>query len=499
MGNDPNNPNFNVGLQHTTGFVPGVSPPVATHPGYYNRPTVPHGAGARGSDNLGSTTDSNLMSPTQVRSMQQFLNNHGFQVAQDGVLGPQTKAAAAAFRTNHKAGAQWSAKFGVGIHKGAVGAASSGAPMAVTGAGGGSNTPASAGAGVGTTTPDAFSELLTSLLGQSGQVGSTLDPKGFGAAAAAPDLAAIGVDGQQIAKNPLQETQNQADISNWYGLDPNASSYKLSVLGRLAQAKAGDAAAATGASGNVADLAKSLAGSIGGSANDGSGMVAAAGANDAGTLAALGQANTDYENNMAPLLAAEATGAKTTEKTGNQAALLQLMQQQAADKGKAVADRAAGVASAVGTNNGVEQQRFADQGNLLSTLAQLKAVDPNANPLKDARLQAMINETNARTQAIQSGRGVNGTGASSKLTKANLGSLTAQVNGIANIGADHRIPAGMSVGGVVHLVGSALQAAGISKTDPRYQRLAQTIMGSYLDSNGQPLNIPGTWFGPNTK
>lgn len=430
--------------------------------------------------------------------MQQFLVNHGFQVAQDGVLGAQTKAAALAFRTNHKGGAAWSAKNGIGTHPGIAPSGPigpvGGAPGAVTGAG--------AGAAPGSTDPTstaagAFQQLLNALLSKSGSVGTTMDPTSFGNAAAASDTAATAADGMQIKQNPLQEAQNQQDISSWYGLDPKASSFKLSVLGRLAQAKTGDAAAATAGSSNVASLAQALASSIGGSANDGSSTVAAAGANDAGTLAALGTANTDYENNMAPLLAAEATGAKSQEKGSNQAALLQLLQQRAADQGKAVTDRATGVASAIGANNGVDQQRFADQGNLLSTLAQVAAVDPNAAPMKDAELQSIIDENNAKAHAIATGGSVSGRAAAPKTV--NLGSVTANVTNMLGVGSDRKLPKGTSLGAVARLIGSQLQAEGIQKTDPRYQRLAQTIIGSYLLPDGSGVNVPAGWFGPNTQ
>lgn len=433
------------------------------------------------------------MTPTQVKAMQQFLTNHGFQVSQDGILGPQTKAAAAAFRANHKGGAQWSAKNGTGVHP-----ASTGAPGAVTGSGAtvGGTAPTPTGPAAPTAETE-FTALLNSLLSKSGSVGTTMNPTSFGNAAAAPDTAAAAADALQVKENPLQEAQNQQDISSWYGLDPNSSSYKTSVLGMLANAKTGDAAAGTAASSNIANLAQALAGSIGGSANAGSGTVAASGANDAGTLAALGTANMDYENNIAPLLAAEATGAKTNETNSNQQALLQLLQQQATDQGNATAARATGVASAIGSNNGVAQQNFANQGNLLSTLAQVASVDPNAAPLKDAEVQSIINENQAKAQAIASGKSATGT--TPAPTKVNLGSITANVTNMLGVGSDQRIPKGTSLGAMARLIGSQLQAEGITKSDPRYQRLAQTVMGSYRMPDGSGINIPASWFGPNTQ
>jgi hypothetical protein len=452
------------------------------------------------------------MTPTQVRAMQQFLNNHGFQVAQDGIMGPQTKSAAAAFRANHKGGDAWSKTNGINVHPGLSATTGMGPhhgpgynPNPGGDGSGSGGTGSGAGTGTGTDGTDAggaLQALLQSLLGGGGNVGTGYDANSFGNAAAAPDMATAQALARQIGANPKQEAQNQADISQWYGLDPKGAGYKLSVLGRLAQAKAGDAQAATDIGGNMGDLAKSLAGSIGGAANDGSGSVLAAGQNSAGTVAALGQAQSDYESNMDPLLRAEAVGAASREKGSNSQALLDLQDKLAAARGQAQADRAGGVMGATDKNNALAQQRFANQGNLLSTLAQMQAADPNstANTLSTAKTKAQINEINAQTAKAKAAAMhlVNGS-STPKQTKASLGDLTAQIGGIAGIGADHRLPPGMSIGGVAHLVGTTLQSAGIPKSDPRYQRIAQTIMGSFLDPNGNPLNVPPGWFGPNTQ
>lgn len=443
----------------------------------------------------------NGMNATQIRSMQQFLNNHGFQVAQDGIMGPQTKSAAAAFRANHKGGEAWNAAHGIGTHPHpdrGFRDANLGTPPGDKGGKDGKRTVDNAGSGSGTGSQ--LQALLQSLLSGGGTVGSGYDAQSFGDAAAAPDEAQAATFLRQIGANPKQEAQNQADISQWYGLDPKTKSYQLSVLGRLAQAKTGGAQAATDIGGNMGDLAKSLAGSIGGAANDGSGSVLAAGQNSAGTVAALGQAQSDYASNMDPLLRAEATGAASREKGSNSQALLDLQDKLAAAQGQAKADRAGGVMGATDKNNALAQQRFANQGNLLSILAQMQAADPNANTLANAKTKAQIGEINAQAARARAAalHLVNGS-STPKQTKASLGDLTAQIGGIAGIGADHRVPQGMSVGGIAHLVGTTLQSAGIPKSDPRYQRIAQTIMGSFLDSDGNPLNVPPGWFGPNTQ
>src|SRR5438105_3024804 len=78
------------------------------------------------------------MNPSQVRSMQQFLVNHGFQLTVDGVLGPLTQSAAAAFRSNHKGGEDWNKSHGIGVHPVVKGTAPHGnaGDAAATGTGG---------------------------------------------------------------------------------------------------------------------------------------------------------------------------------------------------------------------------------------------------------------------------------------------------------------------------------------------------------------------------
>lgn len=483
---------------------PGTMNTKPNAPGGFNTPppapgTLDNGAGQHGALKANAARVASLpggMTREQVGEMQQFLVNHGFQVAVDGVYGPQTKSAAAHFRANHKGGEAWSAANGIGVHPATKADA---VPAGRGPAGGGGATGPAAPAANGTS--GALQQLLQALLSGGGNVGQGYDAADFGNAAAAPDMAQAAALQRQVDANPLQENQNQADISQWYGLDPTADSYKLSVLGRLAQAKAADAKSATEVGGNMGDLAKSLAGSIGGAANDGSAGVLAAGQNSAGTVAALGQAQSDYESNMDPLLRAEAAGAASREKGANSQALLDLQDKLAQAKGQATADRATGVMGAVDKNNDLAQKRFANQGNLLSLLAQMQAADPNANTLDNAKTRAQIAEINAQAAKARAAAThlVSGASTSPKLAKASLGDLTAQIGGIAGIGADHRIPAGMSVGGIAHLVGTTLQSAGIPKTDPRYQRIAQTIMGSFLDPNGNPLNIPPGWFGPTTQ
>ena len=427
------------------------------------------------------------MTPTQVRAMQQFLVNHGFAVNQDGIYGAQTKAAAAAFRANHKSGAAWSATHGTGVHPASK---PGGASALASDAGGGNgSTPVA----TGPNTEGAFNALLGALLGQGGKVGSMLDPNAYGAAAAAPSTALAATLAQQAAQNPQQAAQDESDISSWYGLDPRATSYQLSVLGRLAQAKGKDAAAATDASSNIGALAKSLAGSIGGSANDGSAQVAAAGTDAAGTMAAVGQANTDYANAMNPLLAAEATGAMSRDKASKAQELQTLRDQMAQAQGQARADRAAGMSGAIDKNNALGQQRFADQGNLLSTLGQMQAVDPNEVGLKDAKLAAQIDQIRAGTAKTASGLA----SAAAKAQKMDIGNTTREI--IDHLGYGSIPTTGQAIvptsdhQRLATTIGAFLRSQGLRPGDGQFKKIGDAILGSFVDEHGRPIQPGAGW------
>jgi hypothetical protein len=430
------------------------------------------------------------MTPRQVRSMQQFLVNHGFNVAQDGVFGNQTKSAALAFRTNHKSGAQWNAKNGTGVHPGTAPHDSSGGtvpPGPPENTGGGTSTPPPSGVNAG----GAFNTLLQQLLTQGGDVGKSFDAKSFGNAAAAPQNALAAIAQRQIAANPGQEKQSQADISNWYGLDPKDPNFKLSVLGRLATAKGRDQAAATGTAANDTSLAQALASSVGGAANDSSGMVAAAGENAAGTANALGAVSAQYANDMNPLLAAEARSKQVDERGSNSKALQALQDSLATARGQATADRAGAVGTANDKNNAIDQQRFANKGNLLSTLGQMASADPNSNVLKDALTAAKINQTNARTQQIVSGKTTTG-----KSYKIDIGKAT---QGIINQLGYQVGPNGQPVaapGDHVRLattIGAYLRSQGFRPGDGQFKKIGDAILGSFIDTSGRPIQPGQGW------
>lgn len=444
-------------------------------------PQPTHDTGFRGA--------SLAMTPKQVRSMQQFLHNHGFQVALDGKYGPQTADAAKAYRTNHKGGAAWSAKNGIGTHPVQRTTAPSHDPAAGT-VPPASTTPASTAPG-GVDTNGAFGALLKQLLAQGGNVGTMFNPNALGDAAAAPSDALATTLARQAQANPLQEKQSQADISNWYGLDPHAAGYSQSVLARLQQAGARDQTAASDAAGNSSDLAAKLAGSIGGAANDGSSTVAAAGADAAGTANALGTVAKQYADDMNPILTAEARGQMSREHASNSQTLLQLQDQLAQAKGQATADRTSAFAGGRDKNNALGQQRFANKGNLLSTLAQMAAVDPQSGMLDKALTAAKVNNLNAKTQQILTGKTTAGKTYKIDVAKSTQGIIN-HLGYTVNPSGQPVVPTADHTR-LAKTIGAFLTANQIQRGDPNFKKIGDAIFAGFVDQHGRPLVAPPNW------
>lgn len=155
-----------------------------------------------------------------------------------------------------------------------------------------------------------------------------LDPK------MAEQLAGIQFDGQiadleaQQGVNTRQTAQNDTDIRNWFG----------QVLGSQATAVQRDKAATAAGVESVQGAGQALLSAIGGQAAGGAGTVAAAGQNAVGTLQALGTAQEQFNNDLRPLLEAEAAGARTREQAaGSQRAheLAQRISTLRGDRGRA--------------------------------------------------------------------------------------------------------------------------------------------------------------------
>jgi len=157
----------------------------------------------------------------------------------------------------------------------------------------------------------------------------------------------------QVNQDPVQAAQNEKDVADWYS----------QVLGAQKGAGQADTAATNQGVDATNAATKALVASLGGSANQGSGDVAAAGQNAANTLQAIGNSQAGLDNELAPILSAQAAQQKQ-----NQANI---------DTAKAEQDRQA-------------LQNLQGQEGNAETGAQMQLQSAN-NSLDSARNQALMN------------------------------------------------------------------------------------------------------------
>lgn len=198
--------------------------------------------------------------------------------------------------------------------------------------------------------------------------------KPFDAAKVANTLAGLEFDpviaelvaGQQVTGR--QNSQNERDIRNFY----------KQVLGSQAKAAKRDADISEAGVDSIEDATANIVSSLGGGANQGAGMVGAAGASAVGTLGALKTAQDQFNADIRPLLEAERAGSLSRERAAGTARLHDLATRLATargQKGQAEAARRFEVTQAnneildrildrklgiVGANNQTRQTRFSN-------------------------------------------------------------------------------------------------------------------------------------------
>jgi hypothetical protein len=118
------------------------------------------------------------------------------------------------------------------------------------------------------------------------------------------DIRDLGIAQQ---RHPVQAAQELKDIDHWYD----------EVLASQETARGRDAAIHDAGVGSVRDATSRIVSSLGGSANEGAGLVGASGLDQVGLLEALGTAQEQYNADMRPLLKAEGAGAQTRQVARN--------------------------------------------------------------------------------------------------------------------------------------------------------------------------------------
>jgi hypothetical protein len=149
--------------------------------------------------------------------------------------------------------------------------------------------------------------------------------------------------------------------------------------------------------GSIGDAANALIASLGGSANEGAHPIADAGQNAEGTIAAIGAATDQYNQEVAPLLAAEGAEQRVNQSNKNaqklitdKAALAALQSSEGQAQQAALAQiqgennslaqaRASMAAQILGNNNALRQQTFGNQIALANSIAAAASMGLKAN------------------------------------------------------------------------------------------------------------------------
>jgi hypothetical protein len=306
-----------------------------------------------------------------VSALQQFLKSKGYDLRVDGSLGPQTRAAMA----NYGVG-KLPPKYGAPA---ALTAALHGMTHAPTGL-----TPQQFNQHYGTPkTKSVVTSPVSQTLDQHGNTvqggnGAPVDLRGLNAIAAqmgdliptqladqlANNAAGLQFDPQihdvqtQIAQNPRQAAQSQHDIADWYG----------QVQGAQHTATTRDHAISSAGIDSQKQALAAIISSIGGSANEGSASVGAAGENNIGTLQALGGIQDQYNQDLAPLLKLAQSGAASGQQVKDQNALTALNSQLGDLQGQRgqtqAATRAQTIMQILTQNNATKQQGFTNRLNV---------------------------------------------------------------------------------------------------------------------------------------
>lgn len=296
------------------------------------------------------------------------------------------------------------------------------------------------------------------------KISKLLDPAAYGEnqAGLAYD-SAIHEANRSIGTTAKQGDQDQADIGHWFS----------QVLGSLKTAGGRDTAATKAGVGSVNDATAAILASIGGAANQGSSTVGAAGADAAGTLQALGTAEDQYNNDLAPLLQAEGAGDKSRNQAQTNQSLADLRNKVIDLQGERGKTKAAGEMDATQQNNALRAAQF----------DRLMAIRGQNNAARQTTFGDQATMDANRTAAL-----INGIKATASLVKATTGSRGPGKTSYAFAKAPHSVKADAVSQGVtglkdsgkpapqaVQFIRNLINGYGWSFHNPAVQQLGQEI------------------------
>lgn len=460
--------------------APNLGPPLPWQNTGYRRvtpgsgrkqaPNRPKPQMVRGGADIPGTAPLAFNDAHHIAAMQQFLRNRGYSISVDGIRGPETNAAVAAFH-NHVTAQQFNVRHHG--HPAPVtpphpGGGGGGTPPpapprrrpAVGGGGGGAPAPAGAGSGNYTGIPN-----LNPYAYARGAAGAEYDPQ-IAAAKLALDTAG------------KQGTSDLAQILGWY----------KQLGGTAAAGTAGNAKTFNEAASGLDAADKNTLDLFGGAgANPAAGEAAAF--NDIGRteLTALGSDQTAFDRNLQTLLKAQGVEAGVREKNTTRTQITDLASQLAAlrgAKGKAyTSDLFSGIQAATQQAAALQSLDLArqmapaqiNQANAQATAARATARYAGVNAANEAKAARLNNQRLA--QQINQAKAGNDWNLTSDRTQRGEFEKALRAS-IQTQGGTFRIEPGASWRNVMNM----LQQEGLSN-DPNAVRIARGIFNETVNNS----------------
>lgn len=452
------NPNGNGGFTQTS---PGSAPQD------YSPPPLSDGKPVHkpGGSSVGVLE---LHTPEHVRAVQRFLKGHGFNLTVDGINGPLTKAAVAAWHNAHTVAARQKAATAFNRAHGLTPEGPTGGSIYTGPANAGK--PSGGGGAGNSALPSPIQTLVGMLLKQAGAVGKLI-PERLAGQAAEPYTALAATLQQEIDQAPDAKAQALADIGNWYGQS----------IKSLGKAKGRDKDITDAGVSALQDATSAIVSSLGGSAMPGAGVVGSVGQNGVNELQAEGNAQQQLAEDLGPIFDLAKAGAKTSAGAIFDKNLVDLKGQLAQAQGQGDAARATALAQIIGENNGVAQQDFSNESALLNTLGALQTAGYSATD------KALINALRLKRLNAPDPNSFAGASPKSRATVAQ------QITAALIDPSSHQLIGGMDWPSALRAARNTVRENGWDPLDPT---VVKTIIQPALANAGIHFQNPQTLYRP---
>lgn len=417
-----------------------------------------------------------------IKQVQKNLRNAGYDINIDGKMGPLTKSALADYLrpntknptgralatmlrgtiiTGNRNPKKWSARFGLSRKTKMV-------ERPLTGKGGqlnrfgndpggggslagyGPSPTLPSGGGVPTMIPmdpsmadQGLSYLPTSMA--DSQAGLQYDPQ----------IHQTQIDQMRL---PVQNAQDEHDIGNWYG----------QAIAAQQAAAARDAEAGRAGTQATQDATQAIIGSLGGAANPGSASVGAAGADAVGTIAAMGVAQNQYNNDLTPLLTQEKASQLLGQRNKGNTALQDIVNQLATLQGQRGQAKSAALMDITKYNQDLKNTAYERAQQIKQYNDQLKQQTfQNKQAIESQNIAGIL--AGAKLSKVANKQAKGSFGQLSALDRAGVrNSLVTDIQG--------QIKNGVSTPQVVSRLGTIIRSQGWSFTNPSVKQFAFNVL-----------------------